>query len=195
MNEQVLQQGDALLIVDVQNDFCPGGSLAVPNGDDIIPLLNDWIGLALKADVPIFASRDWHPPHDPSFKEEGGEWPPHCVQDTRGAEFHKSLRLPNNTILISKGTRFDKDQYSVFDEMGLDVFLEKKGIKRLFVGGLAQDVCVKASVIDGCKAGFDVHLLEKCTRPIDEESGKKAIKEMKDAGATIESGDIVGESA
>ncbi|MDZ7645554.1 MAG: nicotinamidase [Woeseiaceae bacterium] len=186
MSTSELQKTDALLIVDVQNDFCPGGALAVPDGDRILPLVNDWLEAAGKAGIPVIASRDWHPRQHVSFEAQGGPWPPHCVQDTEGAAFHPQLNLPADTIKVSKGTRFDKDQYSAFDDTGLAGFMKDQGIERLWVAGLAEDVCVRATVIDGCKAGFDVHLLEDGTRAIDDEGGKKAVDEMRRAGASIE---------
>ena len=181
-----LQTGDGLLLVDVQNDFCPGGALEVPDGDKVIPPLNEWIRKARSANVPVLASRDWHPRQHVSFEAQGGPWPEHCVQDSEGAAFHPELKLPEDTIKVSKGVRFDKDQYSAFDDTGLGDFLRKHGVKRILVGGLAQDVCVKATVIDGCKEGFDIHVLEECTRAIDADSGRKALQEMREAGAAIE---------
>lgn len=185
MTEREFREKQALLVVDVQNDFCPGGSLAVPGGDEIIPELNRWIEEAQRCDAPVFASRDWHPMCHPSFRSEGGEWPPHCVQDTHGAEFHGSLQLPEDAVTISKGTRFDQDQYSAFDQTGFAAFLQQREIEHLLIGGLAQDVCVHATVLDALKAGFGVTLLAECTRAIDEDSGRKALEEMRDAGATI----------
>lgn len=186
MSKQQLQDGDALLIVDVQNDFCPGGALAVPDGDRIVPVLNAWIDRTVQAGIPVIASRDWHPRRHVSFKAEGGPWPEHCVQDSKGAAFHPQLKLPEDTITVSKGVRFDKDQYSAFDDTGLGDFLRKEGIKRLWVGGLAQDVCVHASVISACEEGFEVHLISDATRAIDADGGRKAIDEMRSAGAAIE---------
>lgn len=189
MAVQKFRQGDSLLLVDVQNDFCPGGALEVPEGDKIVPALNQWIAKARSAGVAVLASRDWHPRQHVSFEQQGGPWPEHCVQDTEGAAFHPDLELPEDTVKVSKGVRFDKDQYSAFDDTGLGEFLRKQGVKRILVGGLAQDVCVKASVIDGCKEGFEIHLLKDCTRAIDADSGRKALEEMRDAGAVIEEGE------
>ena len=180
------KHGDALLIVDMQIDFCPGGALPVPGGDEIIPYLNECVAAAREAGVPVIASRDWHPQQHPSFEAEGGEWPPHCVQDTEGASFHPELALPLEAVKVSKGVRFDKDQYSVFDETGLGDFLRGHGIERIWIGGLAQDVCVHASILAACDEGFDVHLLAAATRPIDAQQGEEAIAEMRAAGALIE---------
>src|SRR5262245_2557199 len=104
---QALRPDDALLIVDVQSDFCPGGALPIDRGDDVVPVLNQWVAAAVDSRVPVFASRDWHPRQHLSFKESGGDWPVHCVQDTVGAQFHPRLTLPDSAIVITKGTRFD----------------------------------------------------------------------------------------
>ena len=140
------QDGDALLMVDIQNDFCPGGALAVENGDLILAAANAWLAQARQQNVPVYASRDWHPEGHPSFADQGGDWPPHCLQDSEGARFHPDLVLPPDTVLVTKGVRFDQDQTSVFDNTGLAVHLKQQGVRRLFVGGLALDVCVTDSV-------------------------------------------------
>ena len=176
---------DALLIVDVQVDFCPGGALPVADGDAVVPVLNHWIEAALKAGRPIYFSRDWHPVGHPSFQSEGGPWPPHCLQDRAGARFHPELEVPADAILVSKGTRFDKDQYSAFDETGLAVALAKAGIRRLFVGGLARDVCVKASVLDARRTGFETCLIDAGAKALSPEGAAAADAEMTAAGAMI----------
>ncbi len=183
-----LAPGDGLLIVDVQNDFCPGGALAVPEGDQIIPVLNEWIGVAEEVGVPIYASRDWHPSEHVSFQPQGGPWPPHCIQRTSGAAFHPSLELPERTVVISKGQYPHRDQYSAFDETGLGDRMRADGVRRLWVGGLAQDVCVRASVIDAAKEGFEVHLIIPATRAvnINPGDGDRALEEMQKAGAHLE---------
>ena len=183
-----LIQGDALLIVDVQNDFCPGGALEVPEGDRVVPVLNQWIGAARDVGIPIYASRDWHPANHISFAQRGGPWPPHCIQNTQGAAFHPDLQLPEGAAIISKGTDPDRDQYSAFDDTGLVKQMRDDGVRRIWVGGLAQDVCVHASVLDGAKAGFDIHLVDPATRPVDVNpgDGERAIEEMRQAGAVIE---------
>src|SRR5277367_642114 len=151
-----LKKGDALIIVDVQNDFCPGGALPIADGDKVVSVLNRWITAAVTAGVPIYASRDWHPLGHISFTESGGPWPPHCVQDSDGARFHPMLELPDAVVKVTKGTRFDKDQNSAFDQTGLADDLRKRGIRRLWVGGLAEDVCVLATVMDGRREGIEV---------------------------------------
>ncbi len=177
--------GDALIVVDVQNDFCPGGALAVENGDAVVPVLNRWIADAEKNNLPVYASRDWHPLEHISFKENGGVWPPHCVQDTDGARFHPDLELPDRAVIVTKGVRFDQDQNSVFDQTGLAMHLQKKGIKRLWMGGLAEDVCVLASVLYARKEDFDVMVIKDATRPVEASGGEKARQKMQEAGANI----------
>jgi nicotinamidase/pyrazinamidase len=184
--EPMFQRGDALLIVDVQPDFCPGGALPIAHGNDVVPVLNRAIAAAVAAGVPVFASRDWHPREHLSFVERGGPWPPHCLQDSPGAAFHPNLRLPVDVRIVTKGTRFDKDQYSAFDETGLAVELRRDRIQRVWVGGLAEDVCVRATALDARMAGFDVVLLEAATRPVTAEGGERARAEMRAAGVVIE---------
>lgn len=184
--EEILREGDALLVVDVQPDFLPGGNLGVEGGDEVLPVLNAWIRAARRAGVPIYASRDWHPPGHISFEDQGGPWPVHCVQDTPGAAYDSALELPEDTIRISKGVRLDRDQYSAFDDTGLGEHLRSKGIRRVFVGGLAEDVCVRASVLSGVHEGFEVHVIPGATRPVSPEGGARAREEMKRAGAVVE---------
>jgi len=178
-----MEKGDALLIVDVQLDFCPGGALPIENGDKVVAALNQWIAEALELDLPVYASRDWHPFGHISFKPQGGIWPPHCLQDSNGARFHPNLRLPDSTIKITKGVRFDQDQNSAFDQTGLAHDLRKKGICRIWVGGLAEDVCVLATVLDGLKEGFLVMLIEDATEPVTASGGEQARQKMRSAGA------------
>ena len=180
------RQGDALLIIDVQNDFCPGGALPIENGDAVVPVLNEWISSASQSDTPVSLSRDWHPAKHMSFESEGGDWPSHCIQDTDGASFHPELSLPEGAVVVTKGTRFDKDQHSAFDETGLDDELRKRGIGRVWVAGLALDVCVHATALDAVRAGFEVHLIEAATRPVTSKGGAKALEELKRAGVIVE---------
>jgi nicotinamidase/pyrazinamidase len=180
-----IDQTTAVLVVDVQNDFCPGGSLAVTDGEAVIPVLNRWIETAFLKGTPVYLSRDWHPVTHPSFDAYGGQWPPHCINDTEGAFFHAELKRPENTIVVTKGVRFDIDQYSVFDRTGLGHRLRQDGVRRLFVGGLALDVCVLHSVMDGLKEGFRVSVIESATRPVAPADGRRAIEKMKTAGAEI----------
>jgi nicotinamidase/pyrazinamidase len=178
-----LELGDALIVVDVQNDFCPGGALPIEDGDTVVPVINRWIAAAVAKGVPVYASRDWHPVGHVSFKERRGPWPPHCIQDTDGARFHPDLELPESAVLVTKGVRFDHDQNSAFNQTGLAEQLRKDGIKRLWVAGLAEDVCVLATVLDACREGFEVVLIENATRPVTPEGGEKARSMMRDAGA------------
>jgi len=182
-----LQKRDALVVVDVQPDFCPGGKLAIENGDEVIPVLNAWIAAARRENLLVCASRDWHPVGHVSFEESGGEWPEHCVQDTPGALFHPNLDLPEDAVKISKGTRLDRDQYSAFDATGLAEHLRYYRVERLWIGGLAEDVCVRATVLDACEAGFETRLIPDATRPVTPEGGEKARREMEEAGAVIAS--------
>jgi nicotinamidase/pyrazinamidase len=181
----LLQEGDGLLLVDVQHDFCPGGALPIEEGDKIVPVLNQWIEAAQAKGILIYASRDWHPLQHMSFEGHGGTWPPHCIQDTDGAAFHQELKLPDNTVKITKGVRFDQDQNSAFDQTGLAEQLKRDGVSRLWVGGLALDVCVLATVLDAKKLGFEVHVILEATRPVTTEGGEEAIQTMREAGAKI----------
>jgi nicotinamidase/pyrazinamidase len=183
----LLKASDALIIVDVQNDFCPGGALPIERGDEVIPVLNRWIEAAVAIGVPIYASRDWHPVDHLSFKPRGGPWPPHCLQDSEGARFHPALSLPSSAIKVTKGTRFDQDQNSAFDQTGLATQLRRDGIRRVWVGGLAQDVCVRATVLDGLKESFEVRLIPEGSLPVTREGGEQALREMREAGAHLES--------
>ena len=181
----MLQKGDGLLIIDVQNDFCPGGALPIKEGDLVVTVLNHWIEAAEKKGVPVYASRDFHPVRHVSFREQGGQWPPHCIEDSEGAAFHPGLKLPESVTRITKGVRFDQDQNSVFDQTGFAEQLRRDGVKRIWVGGLAQDVCVLLSVLDALKAGFDVHVIMKATRPVTPDGGRQSVVKMKEAGAEI----------
>ncbi len=174
---------DALLLVDVQLDFCPGGSLPIPQGDEIVPVLNRWIDAAVGEGIPVYASRDWHPANHVSFHSRGGTWPVHCVQDTPGAAFHPDLALPDAVTVISKAQEEDRDAYSAFDGTGLAERLRAAGSMRLWVGGLAEDVCVRATVLDALGEGFEVRIIEGGTRPVTSEGGHEAREEMRAAGA------------
>jgi len=180
-----MEDGDALLVVDVQNDFCPGGALAVAEGDQVISPLNRLIKAARAEGRPIVASRDWHPPGHISFAERGGPWPPHCVQQSHGAAFHPDLELPEDAKVVSKGQSPEKDDYSAFQGTGLDSYLKARGVRRLWVGGLAQDVCVRATVLDALEEGFEVHLFRDATRPVNAEDPDAAMDEMLQAGAFV----------
>ena len=184
--KDALQPGDALLVVDVQIDFCPGGNLPVAEGDQVVPVLNRWLAAAKEKGIPVYASRDWHPTGHMSFAARGGQWPDHCLQDSQGAAFHPELALPDDTVVISKGVRFDKDQYSAFDETGLAERLRQDGVSRVWVGGLALDVCVEATALGGREAGFDVRLIPEASKAITADGAARAITAMREAGVTIE---------
>jgi nicotinamidase/pyrazinamidase len=180
-----LQKGDGLLLVDVQNDFCPGGALPVPEGDRVVPVLNRWLAASREFGCPVYASRDWHPARHLSFREQGGDWPPHCLQDSEGARFHPDLQLPDDVVKVTKGVRFDQDQYSVLDQTGLATQLQRDGVRRLWVGGLALDVCVRASVLDALSAGLSVMLLADATRAVSADKAAQVLAELQGAGAEI----------
>lgn len=182
----------ALLIIDVQKDFCAGGALPVPDGDRVVPPLNRYIADATTRGWPIYASRDWHPPVTKHFREYGGQWPPHCVQGTEGAAFHDNLRLPPSVIVISAGDSPDSDGYSAFEGRLSDGTpfvddLRKRGIRHLYVGGLATDYCVSHSVLDALRAGIDVTVFTDAIAGIDVKAGdsERALNEMRAAGAQI----------
>ncbi len=180
----------ALLVVDVQNDFCPGGALAVPGGDEIIPVLNKYTAEFSRRGSPVFFSRDWHPPKTSHFAAYGGKWPEHCVQNTAGADFHRNLEIPEEAVIVSKGMDPEEEGYSAFDAVSSEgipllQLLEDLEINELFVGGLAADYCVKATVMESLKHGFGTYLLVDATKGVNVEPGdtKKAIAEMFESGA------------
>jgi nicotinamidase/pyrazinamidase len=182
----------ALLIVDVQNDFCPGGSLAVPGGDRVVEPLSRAAGSFAAAGLPVLASRDWHPSLTRHFKEYGGTWPPHCVQETTGAAFHPALRLPEEKLVISKGSDPDSDSYSAFDGQSADgtslaEILAALQVRHLYVGGLATDYCVRSSVLDARKAGLEVTVLVDAIAGVDIITGDsaRALEDMARAGVTF----------
>ena len=183
--KNVLKTGDALLLIDVQKCFCPGGSLAVEGGDEVVPILNRWIESARENGIPIYVSRDFHPKNHVSFEKQGGDWPPHCIQDTDDARFHPGLQFPADGVKVTKGVHLAKDQNSAFDRTGLAELLRMQGVQRLWVGGLARDVCVLESVLDARREGFEVVVIKEGTRPVDPEEGRKAIAAMEEAGAVI----------
>lgn len=178
-------KGDALIIIDVQNDFLPGGSLAVPDGDKVVAPLNQYIQIFKKASLPIIASRDWHPVNHCSFVDQGGDWPPHCVAGTTGAAFVEELLLPAAVPIISKAISPEKDSYSDFEDTDLDEQLRGLGVHRLFIGGIATDYCVLSTVLDGLQNGYSVFLLTDASRAVDVQpgDGDRAIEKMKRKGA------------
>jgi len=175
--------GDALLIVDPQVDFCPGGALAVPDGDRIFPALNR----AARVVPLVVASRDWHPPDHVSYKARGGPWPVQCAAGSPGAEFPPALERARIAKVVSKGFDPELEAYSAFDRTDLAGYLREQGVRRLFVGGLATDYCVRASVLDARREGFEVVVLEDAVGAVDVQpgDGERALAEMQAAGARL----------
>ncbi|MDC0661514.1 isochorismatase family protein [Marinobacter sp. SS21] len=180
-----MSTSEALLLVDIQNDFCEGGSLAVPDSDAIFPMVNAEIARAQHDGTLIIASRDWHPVDHCSFQAMGGPWPPHCVQDTAGAAFHPAMTLPAEAIRVSKGSAFDQDAYSAFEGTGLAKFLQQRGITQLRVVGLALDVCVAATVRDALQHGLAVTLPRGGTRAVQQAEADSVFDELATLGARV----------
>jgi len=183
--EIVINSKDALIVVDVQRDFCPGGTLPVPDGDRVIPVLNHYIKRFETTRAPIYATRDRHPSNHTSFTTYGGIWPPHCIQGSEGAEFHPDLELPKKVTIISKATDPSREAYSGFDGTELEEDLRNNGVKRGFIGGLATDYCVKNTVLDALTLGFETMLLIDAIRGVNlqPDDSKKAIEDMVKKGA------------
>jgi nicotinamidase/pyrazinamidase len=181
-----IDKSSALIVVDVQKDFCQGGTLPVPRGDEVVPVLNRYIRKFEEAGAQIYATRDWHPSNHVSFKSQSGPWPSHCVQNTEGAEFHRDLLLPIGTVIVSKADSL-KETYSGFDETNLEEDLKRKKIGRVFVGGLATDYCVLNTVLDAIRLGFETFLLKDAIKGVNVQvnDSKRAIKEMKSNGVHI----------
>jgi len=179
---------DALLVVDVQKDFLPGGALGVARGDEVLAPLNRALRAFERAGWPVYASRDWHPANHCSFKARGGPWPPHCVAGTAGAEFADGLALPRAASIISKAVTPDADAYSAFGGTDLALRLRHDGVRRVVVGGLATDYCVLNTVLDARAAGFEVVLLADAVRAVDVRpgDGARALEDMRKAGARLE---------
>jgi nicotinamidase/pyrazinamidase len=173
----------ALLIIDFQNDFTPGGALAVPEGDEIAEPVKR---LAGQYDL-VVATRDWHPPDHSSFEEQGGPWPVHCVAGTPGADFHPAMKGIELDAVVDVGRERDDQGYSGFEKSDLAEILRERGIDRVAVCGLATDYCVRASAIDACHEGFDVTVVSDAIRGVEVEPGdsERAIEDMKSAGARV----------
>src|SRR5437870_568407 len=177
----------ALIVVDVQNDFCPGGSLAVAQGDEVVAPLNRLIKEFLDRGEPVYKTRDWHPKQTKHFAAYGGTWPVHCVQGTRGAKFHPVLSDDPRVRIISKGIDESADGYSGFDGTNLAESLREERVEEVWVGGLATDYCVKHTVLDALREGFEVRALADAMRAVNikPDDGAKALEEIKAAGAEI----------
>lgn len=201
--------GDALIVVDVQNDFCPGGALAIKDGNQVVPVLNRWIEHFLSLELPVAYTQDWHPGDHMSFSDRGGPWPHHCVIDTEGAAFHPELKVDGT--IFRKGSDKDLEAYSGFDgytsageddaggvrepdtdggapaAVSLSRWLRSRGVKRVFVGGLATDYCVRATVLDALGDGFEAVVIGAGSKAVDVEpgDGSRALEEMRAAGAKI----------
>ena len=177
----------ALIIVDIQNDFCPGGTLAVSDGDVVVAPVNVLIASFERAGSPVFLTRDWHPENHCSFSAHGGIWPAHCITGSDGAAFHPRLNVPNTAVIISKADKKDRDAYSGFEGTNLDSELKALGVTGLIVAGLATDYCIKNTVLDALKLGYETSVAEDGIRAvnIEPDDGKKAVREMKEAGAVF----------
>jgi nicotinamidase/pyrazinamidase len=182
----------ALLIVDLQNDFLPGGALGVVGGNNAAFACRRYMDMFVAQDRLVILSRDWHPQDHCSFQENGGMWNPHCVADTAGAQFAAVLNIPEHAVIVSKATATDKDAYSAFDGTtadgeALDAFLKKNGITDLYVGGLATDYCVRATVLDARRLGYNVSVLRDAVAAVNvnPDDGDRALDDMKRAGAEI----------
>ena len=170
-------------MVDVQNDFCPGGALAVPDGDAVVEPLN-----RLMEQIPfVVATRDWHPPDHHSFAEQGGPWPVHCVRDTPGAQLHPDIDASRVDAIVDAGREPEHEGYSGFEHTDLERVLRDHDVDTVHVGGLALDYCVKATALDARRAGFDVTLRQSATRAIEAEAGDtdRALEELREAGVRI----------
>lgn len=173
----------ALVVVDLQVDFCPGGALAVADGDKIVPKINEYVKLFLQHQLPIFVSRDWHPAETKHFKEFGGPWPVHCVQNSPGAAFHPDFHVPSSAIILSKGTDPSLDGYSVFDAQDsqqrffIELLRERK-IKKLYIAGIATDYCVRTTALDALNHGFEVNVLIDAIKGVSPEDSERTLQEI-----------------
>lgn len=181
------QPDDALIVVDVQRDFLPGGALGVAGGEEVIPVLNRCAAECDRRGLPVFATRDWHPPDHCSFQAQGGPWPVHCVAGTSGAELAPALALPQRTHIVSKATTREKDAYSGFQDTDLTLRLRELGCRRVLIGGLATDYCVRATALDALQAGFEVVVLQDAIRAVEASpgDGARALAELRARGVDV----------
>jgi nicotinamidase/pyrazinamidase len=182
-----VRAGDALIVVDMQRDFLPGGSLAVPHGDEIVPVINRYMQLFSAENLPIVFSRDWHPINHCSFESRGGPWPPHCVAGSEGAAFAVGLTIPANARIVSKASAPDRDAYSAFQGTDLEAHLRSLDVNRVFVCGLATDYCVRATAEAALAAGFAAVLLRDAMRAVEVHmgDGETALQALRGAGAML----------
>lgn len=174
---------DGLIVVDVQNDFCSGGALAVPDGEAVVEPVN-----RLMERFPfVVATRDWHPPDHRSFRPQGGPWPEHCVRDSSGAQLHSGLDGERIDAVVDKGCSPEVEGYSGFEETELERLLRERHVDTVHVAGLALDYCVKATALDARRSGFDVVVHRGATRAIDAREGdaERALEELRQAGAQV----------
>ena len=172
----MLRDNDALLVVDVQRDFLPGGALAVPDGNEVVPVLAACIEAFVRNDCPIFASRDWHPPDHCSFQASGGPWPPHCIADSPGATIAAALHPPANATILDKGRSVAQEAYTAFEGTALDACLRDLHTRRLFIGGLATEYCVLNTALDALRLGYEVVVLQDAIRAVAQAGGEQAIE-------------------
>ncbi len=182
----------ALVVVDLQNDFCPGGALAVPEGDQIVPVVNALAEAFARLGRPVVATQDWHPTDHISFRERGGPWPVHCVQGTPGAELHPDLRREPITHIVRKAYRRDQEAYSGFEGTGLAELLRGLGVEEVYVCGLATDYCVNATALDASRAGFRTAVVEDAARPVFPEQVAERRRAWEEAGVrVVQAADLV----
>ncbi len=175
----------ALIIVDVQVDFCEGGSLPVKGCSSIIPKINEYIKIFVNAGAIIVASRDWHPENHISFTSRGGPWPPHCVKGSKGAEFHPDLKLPEKVVIISKATEPDQEAYSAFENTSLHYVLTVRKVRRVFICGIATDYCVKATALDALKLGYETVILTDAIAGVNKQTSDEALTQLLREGAIL----------
>lgn len=180
-----ITKSSALIVVDMQEDFCEGGSLPVRGCREIVNRINRYVEYFREAGLTVVATRDWHPPNHLSFRERGGLWPPHCVAGSEGAQFVKGLKLPEDVVVISKATEPDVEAYSAFTLTPLHYILSVRGVKRLFVVGVATDYCVKETAMEALKLGYEVVVLTDAVAGVSEETSKKALEELLSNGAIL----------
>ncbi|RLG89263.1 MAG: nicotinamidase [Thermoprotei archaeon] len=176
---------DALIIVDMQKDFMPQGALPVPEGDTIIPIINNYLRIFQESKASVILTRDWHPPNHISFKSRGGLWPPHCIRNSEGAKFHPDLKIPSNAVIISKATEPDKEAYSGFDGTELNSILTSRAVKRVFICGVATEYCVKETALDALRLGYLVLILNDAIKGISKSNSEKALELLLNKGALI----------